>query len=191
MDAGAALDGDREDRALLARIVGDDRIALEILYRRHAAWLTSRLQSRCGDPELVDIAVQDTFVAVWRSAKKFRGEGDVGAWVWGIAIRRLIDLLRKHRATPVDPSVIAATVELPVGSGIDDELVGYGDHGAIAQALGTLPTEMRAVFVATALDGLSTKEAARLFGVPQGTIKTRTMRARQLLRTALAEEALR
>ena len=63
---------------------------------------------------------------------------------------------------------------------------------------GTIPRRLRAVarhygvvFVATALDGLSTKEAARLFGVPQGTIKTRTMRARQLLRAALAEEATR
>ncbi|NNE12102.1 MAG: RNA polymerase sigma factor, partial [Ilumatobacter sp.] len=87
-----------EDLALLARIADRDRLALELLYRRHAAWLTARLQSRCGDPEMTDIAIQDTFLAAWNSAKKFRGEGDVAAWLWGIAIRRLIDQLRKRRA---------------------------------------------------------------------------------------------
>ena len=104
--------GAGEDRALLARIAGGDRVALEILYRRHAAWLTTRLQARCGDPELTDIAVQDTFLAVWKAAGKYRGDGDVGAWLWGIAIRRLIDQLRKRKATPLDPAVIARTLSL-------------------------------------------------------------------------------
>ncbi len=91
-----------DDRALLARVADGDRDALEALYRLHAGWLTARLQSRCGDPELADIATQDTFLAAWKSAKKFRGDGEVGAWLWGIGIRRLIDVLRKRQATPIE-----------------------------------------------------------------------------------------
>ena len=86
-----------EDAALLARVSRGDRSALEQLYRRHASWMTARLESRCGDPDLADLALQDTFVAVWRSAGKFRGDGQVAAWLWGIAVRRLIDQLRKRR----------------------------------------------------------------------------------------------
>jgi RNA polymerase sigma-70 factor (ECF subfamily) len=172
-----------EDQALVARIAGGDRVALERLYRRHAAWLTARLQSRCGDPELTDIATQDTFLAVWTSAKRYRGDGDVAAWLWGIAIRRLIDQLRKTRATPLDPAVIAHRTE-DVFS-FDDELFGDGTHGDVGAAMNSLPSELRAVLVATAIDGLSTKEAARLLGVPQGTVKTRAMRARHALREAL------
>jgi len=173
-----------EDRALVARIAGGDRVALEMLYRRHAAWLTARLQARCGDSEITDIAVQDTFLAVWKSARKYRGEGDVGAWLWGIAIRRLIDQLRKRRATPLDPAVIArATTET---ASFEDQLFGDGTHGDLGAAMGDLPDELRAVLIATAVDGLSTKDAARLLGVPQGTVKTRLMRARHALQEALS-----
>ena len=172
-----------EDRALVARITGGDRVALEILYRRHAAWLTGRLQARCSDPELTDIAVQDTFLAVWKSARRYRGEGDVGAWLWGIAIRRLIDQLRKRKATPLDPAVIArASTD---SASFEDHLFGDGTHGDLGAAMSNLPDELRAVLVATAIDGLSTKEAAQLLGVPQGTVKTRLMRARHALQEAL------
>lgn len=173
-----------EDHALLARVAGGDRVALEMLYRRHAAWLTARLQSRCGDPDLTDIAIQDTFLAVWKSARKYRGEGDVGAWIWGIAIRRLIDQLRKTRATPLDPAVIARHGD--TATTFDDELFGDGTHGDVGAAMSDLPADLRAVLVATAIDGLSTREAAKLLGVPQGTVKTRLMRARRALQEALS-----
>ena len=53
-------------------------------------------------------------------------------------------------------------------------------------ALRGLSPELRAVVQATVLDGLTTREAARLLGIPAGTVKTRMMRARIQLRGALA-----
>ncbi len=182
-------DGRGEDRALVARIADGDRIALEMLYRRHAGWLTARLQSRCGDPDTTDLAVQDTFLSVWKSAKKYRGDGDVGAWIWGIGIRRLIDLLRKRKSTPVDPAFIARTHDAAIDSHqapVDDVVLGGGSYGDLAAAMQALPADLQAVLVTTAIDGLSTKEAAQLLGVPQGTVKTRLMRARQQLQEALS-----
>jgi RNA polymerase sigma-70 factor (ECF subfamily) len=178
--------GDGEDRALVARIASGDRVALELLYRRHAGWLTARLQSRCGDPDLTDIAVQDTFLAVWRSPKSYRGDGDVGAWLWGIGIRRLIDQLRKHRHAPVDPASIRLDGATPASPDAADELFAGGGYGSLAPSLAGLTPDLRAVLIATAIDGLSTKEAARLLGVPQGTVKTRLMRARHAMQEALS-----
>jgi RNA polymerase sigma-70 factor (ECF subfamily) len=179
-----------EDQALVARIIDGDRVALELLYRRHAHWLTARLQSRCGDPDLADLAVQDTFLAVWKSAKKYRNAGEVGAWIWGIGIRRLIDHLRKRKATPVDPGIIGATVGVaPVHDQIshssEDAALARSEFGVAHQALDQLDPELRAVLVATAIDGLSTKEAAALLGIPQGTVKTRLMRARHQMQEVL------
>ncbi len=168
-----------EDHALLARVVTGDRVALEMLYRRHAGWLTHRLELRCGDPELTDLAVQDTFVAVWRSAKQFRGDGDVGAWIWGIGIRRLIDQRRKRRPIPVDTTRWEQHDPRTSESIVVDAL-----PGPATAALDQLEPDLRAVMILTAIDGLTTKEAARLLGIPQGTVKTRLMRARgQLERT--------
>lgn len=171
-----------EDAALLARVSRGDRSALEQLYRRNASWLTHRLQSRCGDPDVVDIAIQDTFVAVWKTAKKYRGDGDVGAWIWGIAVRRLIDQLRKRTPTPSDDiALIAERV-----AGFEDWLLDNGQFGATDPAMRSLHPDLRAVLILTAIDGLTTKEAAAVLGIPQGTVKTRVQRAKAQMKELLA-----
>jgi RNA polymerase sigma-70 factor (ECF subfamily) len=172
------------DHALLAQIASGDRGALETLYRRHAPWITARLQHRCADRDLVDTALQDTFVAAWRGARRYSGAGDVGAWLWGIAIRKLIDQLRARRPTPIAPDVAFTAIGAAVS--FEEELLGSGAFGSIGPAFSRLEPDLQAVLLATAIDGLTTKEAARLLGVPQGTVKTRLMRARAQLRAGLA-----
>ena len=85
------------DVELLASVAEGQIDGLRQLHDLHAPWLAARLYRRCSDQTLVDETVQDTFVTVWRTADRYRGEGDVGAWIWGIAIRKLIDRLRKKR----------------------------------------------------------------------------------------------
>lgn len=169
-----------EDQALVAKIARHDRSALEQLYHRHVQWLIARLGTRCADPDLVDMAVQDTFLAIWKSAKKYRGDGDVGAWIWGIAVRRLIDQTRKRRPTPV-------AVEPEAHTSFEQELLSSGAYGDVGDAVRRLEPELQAVLVLTAIDGLTTKEAAGLLSIPQGTVKTRLMRARRELRADLQE----
>lgn len=173
---------DADDQALIARIARGDRSALEALYRVHAGWLTARLQRRCAQPELVDSALQDTFVAVWKGAKKYKRTGDVGAWLWGIAVRRLIDQTRKRRPTPIASIPVAEAG----ADSAEDELLGLGLHGDVGDAFARLDEDLRDVLVATAVDGLSTKEAADLLGIPRGTVKTRMMRARHQMRELMS-----
>ena len=168
------------DREVLAAVAGGDRRALRILYERHAPWLTLRLQRRCADPDRVDDAVQDTFLAVWRGAARWDGSGEVGAWMWGIAIRRLIDSLRRHPAR--GPLQGAHDIE----PSAEEAVLAGVEHGDLAGALNRLSPELRAVVQATILDDLTTKEAGRLLGIPAGTVKTRMMRARAQLREELA-----
>ncbi len=153
------------------------------LYDRHAAWLSVRLARRCSDREIVADALQDTFVAVWQKAATFRGQGDVAAWLWGIAIRRLVSRLRGRKDVvlnlePRQAGVVPAAEEQVLLS------VEYGDLG---QALTRLSPEMRAVIQAVVLDGLTTREAARLLRMPEGSVKTRLSRAKVQLRAALVE----
>lgn len=171
----------RADSQLLLAITDGDREAFAELYRRHLPWLLVRLGRRCASRELVDEVVQDTFVAVWRSAGRWDRRGEVAAWIWGIGIRRLVDALRRSRP-PADE-----LIEFPgVDTSAEEHVllaVQYGDVGA---ALASLSPELRAVVQATVLDGLTTREAAQLLGIPAGTVKTRMMRARAALRERLA-----
>ncbi len=178
MSAGTL--GSLDDRELLAAVGEGDRAAFRTLYDRHAPWLVARLSRRCPDAGAVDEVLQDTFLAVWRSARRYRGQGEVAAWMWGIAIRRLIDHLRRRR-TPVAVPQEGRDSDV---SAEERVLIGV-EHGDLAGALDQLSPELRAVVQATVLDGLTTREAARLLGIPAGTVKTRMSRARTQLREAL------
>ena len=174
-----------DDTTLLRAVADGDDEALGCLYDRHAGWLTARLSRRCSSPELVDQAVQDTFLAVWRGAGGYRGGGDVAAWIWGVGIRRLVDAIRRDSATSRRPLWRRAEPAMVV-SAEEHVLVGI-EHGRLGPALASLSPELRSAIEATALDGLSTAEAAVLLGVPEGTVKSRCHRAREALRALLAE----
>lgn len=169
-----------DDAELVARVADQSRDALRELYDRHRPWLTARLANRCADDGVVHDALQDTFVAVWRSAGRYDGRGEVGAWLWGIAIRRLIGQLRKR------PLVLEALRDAEPDVSAEEAVLTGVEHGDLGGALGRLSPELRAVVQATVLDGLSTREAGRLLGIPSGTVKTRMMRARRQLRAELA-----
>jgi RNA polymerase sigma factor (sigma-70 family) len=175
------MEGPPSDATLLVGVAERDIWAFRTLYERHAGWLSLRLARRCNDAELVADAVQDTFVVIWQKPRSFRGDGDVAAWLWGIAIRRLISRLRQRS------DVAAAFGSSDTVPAAEDEVllsVEYGDMGA---ALARLSPEMRAVIQAVVLDGLSAREAAQLLNVPVSSVKTRLFRAKAHLRAALAE----
>jgi len=151
---------------------------------RHSAWLLLRLRRRSPDEDLAIEALHDTFVAAWRSPRSFRGDGDVGAWLWGIAIRQLVSRLRmRARPVPVESRVLS--VLSPTVRSAEDELLVAVEHGPVGDVLRSLSPELRQVLQATVIDGLSTREAAHLLGIPQGTVKSRARIAKSKLRKQL------
>ncbi|MCH0566115.1 MULTISPECIES: RNA polymerase sigma factor [unclassified Streptomyces] len=176
----------RSDGELLRAIAADgDRHAFEELYRRYAPWLAARMRSRCADAGIVDDVVQETFLQVWRGSARYREEGDVAGWLWRIGSRRLVDALRGDGARGRLRQALARLRHRDEASAEERVLAGV-EHGDLAGALIGLSPELRAVLQATVIDGLSTREAAVVLGIPPGTVKTRAHRARKQLREALA-----
>lgn len=173
---------DATDAALLRAVADGDSAALAALYDRHAGWLHTRLTRRCGDPEVVREVLQDTFVTVWRSAAGHRGT-EAGGWLWTIAARRLVDARRAgERAVRAERSEYAP----PPAPSAEERVLAGLEYGDVGTALDRISPELREVLRATVVDGLTTRETARLLGIPEGTVKTRAMRARAELRAALA-----
>ncbi|WP_049574235.1 RNA polymerase sigma factor [Nonomuraea sp. SBT364] len=183
------VSADSSDAELLAAVAARSTPALRILHQRHAPWLRARLARRCADPDVVDDALQETFLAVWRSADRFGG-GNAAGWMWTIAIRRLVSALRGRGSRWIgagEPDGMRApTSAAPVSASAEDVVLLGVEHGDLGGALTRLPHDLRAVIEATVLDGLTTKEAARLLGIPEGTVKSRAMRARAQLREELS-----
>jgi RNA polymerase sigma-70 factor (ECF subfamily) len=169
------------DDELLRHLAGRDSDALHELYERHAPWLRARLARRCGDSGLVEEVVQDAFLAVWQKPTAYRGAGDVPAWIWGIGIRQLITALRRRRPIPwpVTPESVSS---IPSA---EDEVLLHIEHGDLAAAIDGLSPELRAVIQTVVLDGLTSREAARLLRINAATVRTRLMRARHQLRESL------
>ncbi|MGW3459373.1 RNA polymerase sigma factor [Streptomyces olivaceoviridis] len=184
-------DGNGGDASLLRAVAQGDASAMAALYDRHAGWLHARLTRRCADPELVREVLQDTFVTVWRSAAGHRGQ-EAGGWLWTIAARRLVDARRAQEraarvAEPLPEPESSGRYGSAAAPSAEDRVLAGLEYGDVGTALDRISPELREVLRATVVDGLSTREAARLLGIPEGTVKSRARRARAELREALAQ----
>src|SRR5262245_29312499 len=96
-----AANADEREQALVSRIGGGDKAALEELYliyhRRLARFLTRVIR----DYDLAQEIINDTMFVVWQRALKFRGASRVSTWIMGIAYRRALKSLR--RAVNTEP----------------------------------------------------------------------------------------
>lgn len=174
---------DLTDADLLSAMAGRDEGALRELYERHAPWVSARLARRCADRDAVADVLQDTFVAAWNGAEKFRGDGEVPAWLWGIAIRRLVSRLRGRAHFQLGPALLEAdSAEISA----EERVLLRLEYADVGGAMARISPELRVVLQVTVLDGLTTREAAVLLGIPRGTVKTRLERARARLREELA-----
>ena len=189
----APVGPDSDDAELLAAVAAGHLAALKTLHARHAPWLRARLARRCADLDLVDDAIQDTFVVLWQNARRYQvQEADAAAWIWTIAIRKLISSMRRSgtvaRTESLDDVRAAAGggTRYPITESAEDALLVGVEHGDLGTALGRLSPDLGAAIQATILDGLTVREAAHLLGVPEGTVKTRVMRAKAQLRGFLA-----
>jgi RNA polymerase sigma-70 factor (ECF subfamily) len=166
-----------DDDRLIAALVEGDHTALRELFERHAPWLAARLRQRMPGDAVEDV-LQETFIAVWRNAGSYRGEGAVGAWIWGIAARQVALWARKHRRSLPEFGPVPA--EDPAEQAIrrvdlDDALQKLGPEDGAQREL------VRLVYV----EGYSIADAAGRFKIPAGTVKSRLHHIRRVLRAAL------
>jgi RNA polymerase sigma-70 factor, ECF subfamily len=175
--------GPSADDELVGAVATGDRAALELLYRRHAPWLAGRLAARTSSRDLAEEALQDTFLAAWRGARTYHGTGEVPAWLWGIARRRLASLARRqpHGSLSLD----AAGERVDLASGPEEAALGQDASERIRRAVAHLPDEQRAAITAVVYQGQSIQQAALAAAVPEGTLKSRLHRARLHIRKEL------
>lgn len=176
-----------DDGALLVRIATGDRSAFDELYRRYVRSMFGLALRRLGDRGRAEDAVQETFAAVWRSARSYRPErGPAAPWLYAVARNAITDRLRARTETPGElPD--RATDEPGPSDRAETAYVAWHVHRALEE----LPQREREVVELAYWSGLSQSEVADFLGIPLGTVKTRTRSALMRLADVLGEEDLR
>jgi len=179
---GARDDEAARDRALLARHVDGDRDAFAELVRHHQDRLWRVALRTLGNPDDAADAVQDALVSAYRAAASYRGDAAVTTWLHRIVVNACLDLVRRRAARPT-----AALDETVTGLPATDTLTPRETAQQVLAALRTLPIEQAAAVVLVDVEGFPVAEAAAILEVPEGTVKSRSARARARLATLLAD----
>jgi RNA polymerase sigma-70 factor (ECF subfamily) len=129
-----------------------------------------------GEPHAAEDALQETFLAVYRGLPRFRGDSDVGTWIYRIAVRSSLRLAarRKRRERTLAGLEVAATPATTASDTADLRT-------ACRRAMAALPVELRVVLQLAAVEELTAAEIARILGIPVGTVWSRLHRARKEL----------
>ena len=169
---------------LIQRIAAGDRGALAELYALHGSALLRYLVQLSGDPELAQELLQETLLAIWRSAPSFEGRSTARTWCFGIARRRLRDARRRplhlDDPWPQDSEDLASPEISP-----EDAALERMEIDQMARAVSELPILQREVLTLIFVDGFTGPEAASILNVPDGTVKSRLNAARRTLRARL------
>src|SRR3954454_7884586 len=179
MDLPMDPDGD-----LLRRIGDGDGTAFEQLYQRYSRPVFGLALRRLGDRGRAEDAVQETFAAVWRSARTYRPERGPGApWLYAVARNAIVDRGRARREPPMEAPDTASSEPGPAEQA-EEGWVAWRVHRALEE----LPEREREVIALAYWSGLSQSEVAEFLGIPLGTVKTRTRAALQRLSEILGDD---
>lgn len=168
------------DTAWISRMEGGDEKAFEELYTANARKVFAYLRSRNIDSEMASDILQNTFIAAWRGAAKFKGGAKALTWLIAIARHKLTDEIRaraRARAAPLDEA-----------SASHDPIARAGDRLSVRQAVEALGEEQRELLHLVFVQGFNYAEAAEVLEVPEGTVKSRMFTIKKLLAGRLATE---
>ncbi|MFE5732187.1 RNA polymerase sigma factor SigM [Streptomyces sp. NPDC056528] len=171
------------DEEFLARHVAGDPDAFGELVRRHRDRLWAVALRTLGDREEAADAVQDALLSAFRAAHTFRGQSAVTTWLHRITVNACLDRARKtasRRTSPVDDDDRFEQLLGPHESA-EAPVERLDLHREVLAALASIPADQRAALVLVDMQGYPVAEAARILGVPAGTVKSRCARGRARL----------
>ncbi len=171
------------DEEVLEAVGRGDDDALGVLYDRFGRLAYSLAYRVLRDQTLAEDAVQEAFLAVWRSAEGYKRErAKPSTWILTVVHRRSVDLVRREDRRRGEPLEHAPE---PTSAPADEDATLRDRRAAVQAALTELPGEQRQALELAYYGGLTQSELAERLGVPLGTVKSRMFaglgRLRELL----------
>ena len=169
-----------------------DADAFDVLFDRYHVSVYSFAVTMLGATYGADEVLQDTFLAVARTARTYTPRGRFRAWVMRIARNRCLNQIAARRAREAvaasHPLVVPATGAQACGPA--ETVMADETHAAVRAAIGSLPDRQREAVILYAFEHMRYREIAEVLDVPINTVKTLIRRARMQLARCLAAKGV-
>lgn len=169
------------ERVLLEQVAAGDREALTDLYTRYYARLFKFVFRFTSSHPVTEEVVNDIMLAIWRSAKNYRGASKPSTWIFGIAYRQSLKRLSRKQLR------IAPNLDVDQVAGGKENTLEREDW--VQSGLEALPATQRLAVELVFYLGLSYDEVAEVTDCPVNTVKTRMFHARRKLKEHLVAVA--
>jgi RNA polymerase sigma-70 factor, ECF subfamily len=177
---------ERTDEELLEAVAAGNEEALGALYDRFGRVAYGVALRILRDRALAEDAVQEAFLALWRSADSYRKErAKPATWILTLVHRRAVDLVRREdrrRGEPLDEAPEPAAGSVPEEANLREQ------RTAVQAALRQLPADQRQALELAYYGGYTQSELAERLGVPLGTVKSRMFAGLTRLRQLVPEQ---
>jgi RNA polymerase sigma-70 factor (ECF subfamily) len=181
----------RNELSLGVRISKNGTREMQDVLSRYLPSFYRRAYRYLGNAADAEDAVQDALLSAYKHLDQFKGEAQMSTWLTAIVTNSArMHLRRRPRQIHVSlDEKLTEEQEYPVSERLADGRPSPEDEcrkselgRSLKQFVEQLSPPLRKAFQLRALDGLSTSEAARILGVPEGTVKAQLARARARLR---------
>ena len=146
-----------------------------------------------GEPDSADDAAQDAFISAYKKLHQYRG-GSFKAWLLRIVTNSCYDELRRRKrqpVTPLEPSTSDGDlIESPAwiidkGASPEEQVEQLELQAAIQNCINQLEEKFRVIMVLVDVENLDYQTAAKIAGLPVGTVKSRLSRARLRIQSCM------
>jgi RNA polymerase sigma-70 factor (ECF subfamily) len=169
-----------EDQADVKRVLAGDLGAFEHIVRRWQGPLINLAYRFCNDRSRAEDMAQAAFLRAWRALGQWRGDASFSTWLFALATNVYRSELRRIPANTVSLDSVAEPAR-PATRGLEEEQL----DRIVKRAVFCLPEKYREALILFYFHGKDIPSAARNLGLPEGTLKARLSRGRDILRGKL------
>jgi RNA polymerase sigma-70 factor (ECF subfamily) len=175
-----------EEARLIARAARGDRDAFESLVRGRQERVFWTAFQVVGDEDDARDVAQQVFIRLWRVLPRYRPRWRFDSWLYRITVNLAIDAYRRRQARPEVPGPEEPAADGTGPAGGPGEAVRRAEIQRIFLRLARrLSGQQRAVFVLKEMNGLDTREIARVMELSESTVRNHLHQARKVLRRGL------
>jgi len=175
-----------DDQADVETVLAGDVSAFEGIVRRWQGPLVNLAYRFCHDRGRSEDMAQEAFLRAYRGLGQWRKDAVFSTWLFALATNLYRSELRRIPARTVSLNDIAEPPDPRASDGgLEDR--DYDRDLAVRRAVGALPAKYREALTLFYFHEMDVTTAARSLGLPEGTVKARLFRGREILRSKLPQ----